>query len=168
MDRLLDLWRPLIGQMAWGIGRGHGSVFHVEFGAPHIIVREPIVPVHSTGAKAQRLLRQRHVRVTGDCSFWVMYGDWNLRTHDGALDSTMSPGSLADDCLRDLEGQKFLSIGPGTKANSCLLTFDLGAALEIWPSGEMRDDQWHLAFWNGPTINFGYDGGLTSEDSPPR
>lgn len=163
MEQVRELWQPLIGRIAWGVGRGHGSVFHMEFGEPHLVVREPITPKHAKAAKVQHVLQQRRVYVQGDWSFWVMYGDWVLRTGDGVLDCTISPGSPKDEYLRDLEGQKILTIEPGVKPNSCVLKFDLGAVLEIWPSADIQDDQWSLHAWNGRVANFQHDGILAFE-----
>jgi hypothetical protein len=168
MEQVRKLWQPLTGRIAWGVGRGHGSTFHMEFGTPHLIVREPVTPKHATTARAQRLLQRRSVNVQGDWTFWIMYGDWRLRTRDGELDSTISPGSPADEALRDLEGQKLLSIGTGAKPSSSVLTFDLGAVLDIWPSAEMQDAQWSLHAWNGRVVSFKHDGSLAFEDAKPR
>lgn len=168
MDQIQDLLKSLIGRIAWGVDRGHGSVFHMEFGAPHLVVREPITPSPGGSAKVRRGLLRRRVHVQGDWSFWVNYGDWTLRTADGVLDSTNDPGSPLDDCLRDLEGQKLLSLEAGQKPNACVLTFDLGAVLEIWPSTEIQDDQWSLHTWNGRIASFQHDGSVVFEDSKPR
>lgn len=168
MEQVRELWHPLIGRIAWGVDRGHGSAFHMEFGAPHLVVREPVKPKHATSAKTQRLLQRRSVNVQGDWSFWVMYADWSLHTRDGVIDCTISPGSPADEALRDLEGQKLLSIEAGEKPNSCVLTFDLGAVLEIWPSAEMLDDLWSLQAWNGRIASLQHDGSLAFEDAKPR
>ena|SRR5579872_5981249 len=165
MDRVRDLLKSLIGGIAWGVARGHGSVFHMEFGAPHLVVREPVAPKQARTAEATRALQRRSVYVRGDWSFWVDYGDWSLRTRGGEIDCTISAGSPADACLRDLEGQKLLSVGPGTKANSSILTFDLGAVLAIWPSAEIQDSQWSLHAWNGRIATFRHDGSLAFENA---
>lgn len=168
IEQVRQLWRPLIGRIAWGVERGHGSVFHMEFGEPHLVVREPVTPKHATSARSQRVLRRRRAHVEGDWSFWIKYGDWVLRTRDGALDSSVSPGSPADECLLDIEGQKLLFIEAGEKPNSCVLTFDLDAVLEIWPSAEIQDDLWTLHARKGRIASFRHDGSLAFENVEPR
>jgi hypothetical protein len=168
MQNVSDLVQPLIGQIAWGVGRGHGSFLRMEFGAPHLVVREPVVPRQAVSAKAQRILLRRQVHLQGDWTFWVNYADWELRTRDGVVDSANDHGSPADERLRELEGQKLTSIEAGTKANSCVLRFDLGAVLAIWPSAEMQEDQWSLHAWQGPVASFGADGRISLENAANR
>jgi hypothetical protein len=42
-QQVQDLFKPLLGQFAWSVDGGVGSMLTLEFGAPHIIVREPKV-----------------------------------------------------------------------------------------------------------------------------
>jgi hypothetical protein len=43
----------------------------MEFGAPHLVVREPITPSLDSSDRVKRILRRRRVDVTGDWHFWV-------------------------------------------------------------------------------------------------
>ena len=43
-QQIQDLFKPLLGQFAWNVRGGVGSMLTLEFGAPHIIVREPDRP----------------------------------------------------------------------------------------------------------------------------
>jgi hypothetical protein len=163
MQQPADILRPLVGRIAWGVERGAGSAFHLEFGEPHLVIREPVTPRHARSTKAQRALQRRRVYVVGDWSLWVEYGDWTLHTNEGALDSTVSPGAEADQVLRDLDGQKLLTVAPGQRAHACVLTFDLGAVLEIWPSTELKDDLLSLHAWNGRIVSYAHDGTVAVE-----
>lgn len=160
MQSISSLWQALLGRAAWGVGRGHGSFLHLEFGEPHLVVREPVVPRSATSAKAQRVLLRRGVHIEGDWTLWIEYGDWRLRTAHGELDSETSPGTPDDECLRDLDGQRLVSAEPGTRANGTTFKFDLGAVLEVWPSGELADDQWTLKTRGGASATLQHDGSL--------
>src|SRR5947208_1815748 len=148
MEQVGNLWKPLIGQMAWLVRRGVGSFLTMEFGAPHLSVREPITPTATHSAKVRRDLLRRRVFVEGDWHFWIQYADWALRTNEGSLDHNNTIGSALDQCLIDLEGQRLISVGPESIAHSIAFTFDLGAVLEIGPSAEIPDTQWSLHSWN--------------------
>lgn len=50
-----DLFKPLLGQAAWSVRGGVGSMLTLEFGAPHIIVREPIVARPGRSEKVRRV-----------------------------------------------------------------------------------------------------------------
>jgi hypothetical protein len=152
MEQIQKFFTSFIGQMVWQVRRGHGSFLTMEFGAPHLSVREPIVPNPDTCGSVRRNLQRRHVDITGDWHFWVQYGEWRLPTDDGALTSDDSPGTPFDECLRDLEGQRLVAVEPGTRERSCAFSFDLGGSLEIWPSIEIPDDQWSLYSVGGDIV----------------
>lgn len=160
MDQVAELWAPLIGRLAWNVRRGHGSFLTIEFGSPHLLVREPIAS-RSNSDKVRRLLQRRAVYVEGDWHFSILYGDWKLSTAGGTLDSDKDRGSPLDECLDDLEGQKLLSVETSGVGHSCVWKFDLGGVLEIWPSAEIPDDAWTLHPWNGDIIAYQPDGTLS-------
>lgn len=163
MEQIRKVFSPFIGQSVWQVRRGHGSFLTMEFGMPHLSIREPIIPSPNRSEKVSRILQRRHVTVIGDWHFWVQYGDWKLLTADGALKSDDPPGSALDECLGDLEGQRLLSVDVDKASNSWTLAFDLGASLKIWPSAEIPDDLWSLYAWNGDIISCENDGKLVIE-----
>jgi len=168
MEQIKDLFAPLVGQLVWHVQRGVGTFLTLEFGMPHLSIREPISPKSASSPKVRRNLRRRGVYVTGDWHLWVQYGDWILSTSCGVLSSDDDPDSPMDECLRDLDGQRLMSVDPGTKRNSCIFSFDLGGSLEIWPSDEIADDQWGLYIWNGDIVSYSNQGELTFTKSDPN
>ena len=166
MDQIRQLWMPVIGRLAWGFTRVHGSIFFIEFGHPHLFVREPSAS-RSDSAKARRRAARRLVHLEGDWHFTVVYGDWTIRTAHGSLDSATSAGSVADECLTDLQGQRLVAVEPGDLPNSCRWNFDLGGILDVSPSTEIPDEQWTLHPWNGEIAVYGHDGTLTFADAKP-
>jgi hypothetical protein len=166
MKQISEVFMPLIGRPVWNVRRGHGSSLTLESGEPHLSVREPIASA-SSSAKVQSILRRRRVFVVGDWHFLVLYGEWELSTVSGVLGSRTCPGSPNDECLADLDGQKLLSVGHGRLPSALVLTFDLGAKLEIWPSAEIPDDQWSLHGWDGNIAACQSDGTLVFEKAAP-
>jgi hypothetical protein len=148
-QQVQDLFKPLLGQFAWSVDGGVGSMLTLEFGAPHIIVREPIVPRNATSERVRRHLRRRHVRVGGDWHLWI-YCDWKISVADGSSDSENFDWRQPDECLNDLDGQRLVGVGPGSLPNSWKFEFDLGGALELWPSIEYEatDNLWSLYRWS--------------------
>jgi hypothetical protein len=162
------LFKPLIGEIAWLVRRGHGSFLTLEFGAPHLVVREPIVARRSASARVKRLLARRGVHVTGDWHLWVQYGEWTLTTAGGTLASHHRAGTYRDQCLDDLDGQRLISVTSGRARYSCTFRFDLGGALEVRPSREIPDEQWALYAWTGKITAYGSDGTLVTEMAARR
>jgi hypothetical protein len=162
MEEVINSFAPLVGELVWQARRGHGSFLTMEFGWPHLLVREPISAVHSVSARVRRNLERRAVAIVGDWHFWVQYADWKLVTVSGTLDSS-DPASQRAECLNDLEGQRFVSVVSGARTGSCEFRFDLGATLQISPSTEILDDQWSLHGWNGDIVTRRHDGVLVFE-----
>jgi len=163
MDQIKKFFVTFIGQLAWQVRRGHGSFLTMEFGMPHLAVREPIAASWDSLEKVKRNLQRRRVTVTGDWHFWVQYGDWKISTSSGVLTSGHLQSSEADECLRDLEGQKLTSVEPGNRRGAWLFKFDLGGILEIWPSTQLPEDQWSFHGWDGEIVTCRSDGTLVSE-----
>lgn len=134
MEQIKKFFTSFIGQTVWQVRRGHGSFLTMEFGAPHLSVREPIVPNPDTCGRVRRNLQRRHVDITGDWHFWVQYGEWRLSTDDGALTSDDFPGTPFDECLRDLEDSGSLPSSPAP-ANGLVRSALIWAG--AWKSGRL-------------------------------
>lgn len=165
MEQIKDLFAPLVGQLVWQVHRGIGTFLTLEFGMPHLSIREPIAASSDSPPRVRRNLNRRGVYVTGDWHLWVQYGNWMLLTSGGVLNRGDPSDSPLDECLRDLDGQRFMSVERGNREGSCLLRFDLGGILEIWPSTEIPDDQWALYNWNGEIASYSSDGKLIFDKS---
>jgi hypothetical protein len=154
-QQVQDLFKPLLGQVAWSVGGGVGSMLTLEFGAPHIIVREPKVPNRKRSERVRRLFARRLVTVRGDWHLWIQYCDWKISVSDGSCDSESFDWRHPDECLRDLDGQRLVSVGGGALPNSWKFAFDLGGVLEVWPSTEYKptNDLWGLYRWDNEAQN---------------
>jgi hypothetical protein len=164
MQQIQELVRPLIGHLVWNIRGGHGSFLTLEFGNPHLTIREPKVPSPERDAKVRRALGRRRVFVVGDWSLFIQYCDWKISVGDSSIDS-QSIGVSTDECLLDLEGQRFVSLEGADLPNSWKFQFNLGGKFEIWPSAAYQptDDLWSLRTWNGDVAALQTDGRITFE-----
>jgi hypothetical protein len=163
MDQIREFFTPFLGQLVWQVRRGHGSFLTMEFGMPHLSVREPMNASPDNSSKVKRNLQRRHVTITGDWHFWVQYGEWKISTNNGVLTSDDPSGSQSEECLRDLGGQRLVSVESGAREKSLAFNFDLDTTLEIWPSSQIPDDQWSLYNWNGDIVTCRNDGTLVVE-----
>ncbi|MGA2126952.1 MAG: hypothetical protein ABSG76_12455 [Xanthobacteraceae bacterium] len=168
MDGVGKLFEPAVGLFVWNVRRCHGSFLTMELGMPHLSVREPIAPRHARSPRLRRDLERRKIHVVGDWHLWVRYGAWELSTAHGVLDSTSPAGSIGDECLADLDGQRLRSVAPGRMPSSCAFTFDLGGSLEVWPSTRLPDDQWSLHGRDGSVAAFQSDGTLVVDKATAK
>ena len=116
--QIQDLFKPLLGHFAWNVRGGVGSMLTLEFGAPHVIVREPIVPRAATSERVRRLLRRRHITVVGDRDLFIQYCGWKISVSAGSSDSESFDWRRPDECLGDLDGQRLIGVGVGSLPNS--------------------------------------------------
>jgi hypothetical protein len=159
-----DLFRPLVGQLVWNVRRGHGSFVTLEFGQPHISVREPITPSPDSSARVQHDLKRRRVFIAGDWHLFLQYCDWKISVSGGSLDSQCTSSS-PDECLLDLDGQRLVSVESGFLPHSWKFRFDLGGILDVWPSAqnESSADLWSLHEWDGDITAMCGDGTIMRE-----
>jgi hypothetical protein len=134
------VFKGILGKLSWDVKPGHGSFLTMEFGKPHLEVREPIATRKGVTAKVKQQLARRHVYVRGAWHFWIMYCDWEVRCNGKRVgdSSTKTKIRRAADFL---DGQKLIrfSILP-SKAQS-IFVFDLGASLTTLPY-DKGSEQW--------------------------
>ena len=106
----------------------------LEFGAPHVLIREPRVPRPGGSERVRRHLRRRHVRIGGDWHLWIQYCDWKISVSDGSCDSESFDWQRPDECLNDLDGQRLIGVG-GIHGNSNSIS---AACWNSGPQASMR------------------------------
>lgn len=158
-----DAFLPIIGQLVWSVRRSHGTFLTMEFGSPHLSVREPIAVPSDASSGVRRNLAKRRVSIVGDWHFWIKYAQWEIRTASFSMRSEDAEVALIEEALDELDGQILLSATAGTVLNSCVLRFDLGASIHVWPSPEINDDQWSVYEINGRIISCDTDGNMIVE-----
>jgi hypothetical protein len=136
------MFRGIYGKPCWNVKPGLGSFLTLEFGLPHLEVREPIVASKSASPKVQRLLARRNVFVHGEWHLWIYCCNWEVLTKDKRIadSSTKARIRLAADVL---DGQKLVRFSLDPKSVQCAFKFDLGATLRTVPY-DKDSEQWSL------------------------
>lgn len=163
LEKPEDAFLPIVGKFAWGVRRGHGTFLTMEFGAPHLIVREPIIASPSTSPRVKRNLAKRRVTIAGHWHFWIQYSCWEIHTANYSVTNKDEDVSLVDEALSELDGQILLSAAPGEAPNSCVLNFDLEGSICMSPSPEIDNDQWSIHEVGCEIISFDNNGKITIE-----
>jgi hypothetical protein len=145
MKQISDLFRPLIGQLFWCVRRGHGSFLTMEFGLPHLSVREPISASSTSSERVRKNLNRRRVFVVGDWHFWIKYGEWTISTANYSLESKSNSDASGEHCLEELDGQILISAASGEVSIRWYLNLILA---QHWKS----DPRQRLRAINGPYI----------------
>jgi len=147
MSRVFNnAFRPVYGLPCWGVRPGYGTFLTLEFGQPHLRVREPKQLTGEESSRVKHLLERRTVTVHGDWHLWVYCCNWAVH-QNGTLvgDSTSEERiKLAAEILDGQALESFDYVWRGCKSH---FTFDLGARLVTSPC-DRKSEQW---LWYQPT-----------------
>jgi len=162
MEPVLELFAPVIGQPMWAACRTHGSCMFLEFGEPHLHIREPMPSSTVPALRDRRLVRPK-----GAWSLLVEYCDYEIEAGGRRItEADTDPGAIAA-CFRLLEGQKLAAVRPGTQPYSVELLFDLGGHMAMRPTGDPHfgagDSQWMLTLPDGRSVGYTNGGALDAD-----
>lgn len=118
------LFRPLVGQRAWGAKVGWGSFVTVEFGA--------------------RRLQHRHFH--GDWHLWLYQCDWTLRSETHELANSESKKGMMQLAVENLNGAELAHVAFNPADMVTEFTFDRILRLRCQPysDAEVDEECWML------------------------
>lgn len=156
----------VFGMPCWNVKRGVGSFLTFEFGAPHLVVREPR---EHAGRPPRRL-----VHVHGEAHLWITCCRWHVESRGApAGDSSSKRG--VDRAADVLGGQKLTRVTFDPRRVLSTFDFDLGGRLEAYPYPrrsrhyDPTDTMWMLRVPSGHWLSLRADGrySYVPGSSPP-
>src|SRR5580704_3237092 len=126
------VFREIYGKPCWNVKPGYGSFLSLEFGKPHLDIREPTVAGKDASRRVRTLLARRSVFVHGewhlriDCCSWEVLSNGR---HVGNGSTKVNVRRAAD----LLSGQKLIQFSFFPREVQCVFEFDLGATLKTAP-----------------------------------
>jgi hypothetical protein len=162
-EEINQLLQQLVGELVWSVERGHGTFLTMEFGAPHLVVREPIKS-KSEMPRVVRLLAHRQVFIHGDFSLFIQDSRWSISTKDQTVGQDSSETEVGE-MLRDLDGQRISAVNFGEADTT--LEFDLGITVRLGKSifpNEPRSVLWSLKRFGIPSLVLLNDGSILRGD----
>lgn len=163
LTNIVDASQAIIGQPVWGIHQGHGTALFVEFGDPHLIVREPYKTQSNTSEKMKRRAAQRQITLSGRWSFLVFPGTWLLQQDGLSIESDDVQTVERDARLSEFNGQYLETVAFDPAAIELHFTFDLGAIMVIGHNPEIDDELLLFTPKGGRTLGLRPDGILTTD-----
>jgi hypothetical protein len=127
------VFREMYGKPCWNVKSGYGSFFTLEFGKPHLEVREPTVASKDASRKVRRLLARRNIFVHGEWHLRIASCAWEVLSngkHVGNGSTKRSMRRAAD----LLDGQKLIRFSFFPEKVWCVFEFDLGATSGPFPT----------------------------------
>jgi hypothetical protein len=137
-----DVFKPIIGLHAWQVRQGHGSFLTLEFGKPHLRIREPKLNISSELDSVKELFRRRKVIVAGEWHLWIQYAKWKIETENDHVSDLEEDRNVVMKVLEELDGQILLGVEVNVPEQFIMLNFDLGPKLRMFPSPHFPDDDW--------------------------
>lgn len=141
MRRIRISLSRLYGMPCWGVKRGYGSFLTLEFGRPHLRVREPY---RSTAAskRVREAATRRLITVSGDWHLWVYCCDWAVFNGSRLIGDSDSKRRI-DRAASFLNGQRLVKAWIVPRGMRSVFEFDLGGRLETKPF-DRTSEQWLL------------------------
>jgi hypothetical protein len=150
VSQAVETLLPIIGEYVWFVRCVDDRVLRLEFGAPHLIVREPMHTASTYPIVVELLSNRRLVIPTGKWSLFVGDGLWSVETLNHRCDRLTPDKSEIDKCLNQLEGQKLLSVECMPPTYDWVFKFDLLGTLAIKFHRDLESDtQWTMFFEAG-------------------
>jgi hypothetical protein len=162
---IVDVFRPLQNQMCWGCKRGYGSFLTIEFGAPHLRIREPFLEGDVSEGKHKQRLLGRRVRVVGDWHLWIQDASWRFEVGQAKIESSRFDAAKLDAALPLLDGQRLTSVEFDVARQELHWSFDGDGHLFAWPDDEAEGDCWSLFAVDESSVSCRTDGTLVYDRS---
>ena len=143
---------------AWFIQRGHGSFLTLEFGAPHLEIREPKVVRPDMDERVAALLRRRQVSLGGEWHLWIYCCHWRVLSGSEEIAWSEASDKEIDAAAKELDGQVLTAAEADPAQGTSVFEFDQGATLQTWPYGCGDDIQWMLYMPSGDAFSYREDG----------
>jgi hypothetical protein len=140
VDPIGSVFRELIGQRAWQVRECYGRTLTMEFGAPHLRVRE-VIPDAKT-----KPLRRPMVTVRGDWHLWIYMSNWQIVEAGDLLADSEGHEEQISKGLRAIDGQKLVDVEVGPDHGRSSFTFELGTSLQLTSEAPV-DAERHLESW---------------------
>lgn len=149
MRRIRTALRRLYGLACWNVKRGYGSFLTLEFGRPHVRVREPYAS-SSEYRRVRELAASRFTYVQGDWHLWIYGCHWAVFEGSRLIGNSDSKRRI-DRAARFLNGQKLVKAWVVPRGMRSYFEFDLGGRLETKPY-DRASEQWLLFEPNGNVL----------------
>lgn len=120
---------PILGQIAWGAAKGHGSFLSFEFGSPSLVVHD-----HPS-------LSRRSAYARGASSLWIYCCHWRITRTGEQLAWSEDDAATIDHAVACLVGQRLDAIAVDPSDGHTHFRFDLGGALDTWPYGDDANEE---------------------------
>lgn len=161
MSIIAEIFTPMYGKPCWQCRQGHGSFLTLEFGEPHVHIKEPRPVSEHASERIRKNASRRSVRVQGDWHLWIYLCDWRIFSDTQLLAADNSKRRVIRRATSELEGQLLTRVSVDNTSCVSLFEFDSGGKIEAIPNTtvyESTDALWLLYEPSGDVLTLRADG----------
>jgi len=151
----------LNGKVAWNAKKGVGSFITMEFGLPHLVVKEPRTSTKAASKKVLEILARRSVFVHGEWHLWIYCCHWTISSKEVILASDQSANKVMTSAIKFLDGQILKGVQIQASSGSSRFEFDLGGELNTFPGPDAFQKQWMIFTPDEYVLCYGADGKMS-------
>lgn len=165
-SKALKLLLEMKSELVWFVRRSTDRVLRMDFGRPHLKVREPNLHKPENSQAVIDALERRLVVPAGQWHLFVAEGGWSVNTTFYACGRYDANIENIDATLAQLDGQRLVNVSQ-SDGPSWILEFDLGGSLHLSPPKPLGegpvDDKvlWTLFYENANYVSYTMGGHLT-------
>jgi hypothetical protein len=141
---ITNTFRPLLGLPCWGVRFDGNTGLWLQFGPPHLRIRQPRPNLAKFTGTVRRILSKRLITVSGRWTLSISCGRWRLKPRRGRAVSGRSTYERIQATIAELDGQQLTQATVDPQSGATRLTFDLGALLEVAGSDCEDGEIWTL------------------------
>lgn len=130
VDPIEAAFGKIYGLPCWNVRPGHGSFLTLEFGQPHLTIREPCEAIHTESAKIKRIYARRKVVLHGDWYLWIYCCDWTFSLAGELVGDGESEQGIQD-TVCEMDGQKLVRVMVNHPPGHSVFEFDLGGPAHV-------------------------------------
>jgi hypothetical protein len=157
-DQLRRAFAPLAGLPAWFVRKGQGSFLTLEFGAPNLAIREPIVASPDASERVRARLARRQVVPRGEWHLWIYCCHWHVLAGATQIAWSDASDSEIDAAVDELDGRALTDVEADPARGTSTFSFEQGVSIETWPYDDGNDEQWMLYMKSGDVLSYRADG----------
>lgn len=157
-DPLSTVFAPLLGLPAWCVRKGYGNCLTLEFGAPHLAIREPIVASSRSSEQVRAALLRRTVIPRGDWHLWIWCCHWRVLSDLTEIACSEAPNEQIAVAVNELDGRLLTNVEVDpSRGTSVFILEGVSIATRPYCDGD-DEEQWMLYLKSGDVFSYRGDG----------
>lgn len=123
-----EVFRPLTGKPCWNVQHGYAACLTLQFGDPHLEIREPRPPKPDASENFNRWRTRRQIFMKGEWHLWTYACEWSVYRGE-ELVGRDTTGRKKDQAVAELDGQILTGVEADLAEGIWIFHFDLGGRL---------------------------------------